>query len=110
MGLGYEELRRDNPDLVYCAITPFGEEGPLRDLPGSELVVQAMAEYTASLGRIGDPPVRVGADIASLNTGIFAAQAILAALFIAYEPATANASRSASSARCCICAASCGIR
>jgi crotonobetainyl-CoA:carnitine CoA-transferase CaiB-like acyl-CoA transferase len=81
MGLGYEELRRDNPDLVYCAITPFGEEGPLRDLPGSELVVQAMAEYTASLGRIGDPPVRVGADIAAMNTGIFAAQAILGALF-----------------------------
>jgi crotonobetainyl-CoA:carnitine CoA-transferase CaiB-like acyl-CoA transferase len=81
MGLGYEELRRDNADLVYCAITPFGEEGPLRDLPGSELVVQAMAEYTASLGRIGDPPVRVGADIAAMNTGIFAAQAILAALF-----------------------------
>jgi formyl-CoA transferase len=81
MGLGYEELRRDNPGLVYCAITPFGEEGPLRDLPGSELVVQAMAEYTASLGRIGDPPVRVGADIAAMNTGIFAAQAILAALF-----------------------------
>ena len=70
-----------NPSLIYCAISPFGEEGPLRDAPGSELVVQAMAEYTASLGRIGDPPVRVGADIASLNTGIFAAQAVLAALF-----------------------------
>ena len=72
---------RSNPRLVYCSISPFGEEGPLKDVPGSELVVQAMAEYTASLGRIGDPPVRVGADVASLNTGIFAAQAILAALF-----------------------------
>jgi formyl-CoA transferase len=81
MGLDYQELRRDHPGLVYCAITPFGEEGPLRDSPGSELVLQAMAEYTASLGRIGDPPVRVGADIAAMNTGIFAAQAILAALF-----------------------------
>ena len=80
-GLGYEDLSRDNPKLVYCAISPFGEEGPLRDLPGSELVIQAMAEYTASLGRIGDPPVRVGADIAALNTGIFATQAILGALF-----------------------------
>ena len=66
---------------IYCSISPFGEDGPLRDAPGSELVVQAMAEYTASLGRIGDPPVRVGADVASLNTGIFATQAILAALF-----------------------------
>ncbi len=78
LGLSYEQLQSSNPKLVYCSITPFGEEGPLRDAPGSELVVQAMAEYTASLGRIGDPPVRLGADIASLNTGIFAAQAILA--------------------------------
>ena len=80
-GLGYAQLRDANPKLVYCSITPFGEDGPLRDAPGSELVVQAMAEYTASLGRIGDPPVRVGADVASLNTGTFAAQAILAAMF-----------------------------
>jgi formyl-CoA transferase len=79
--LGYAQLRDANPKLIYCSITPFGDDGPLRDAPGSELVVQAMAEYTASLGRIGDQPVRVGADVASLNTGIFAAQAILAALF-----------------------------
>jgi formyl-CoA transferase len=81
IGLGYAQLRDANPKLICCSITPFGEDGPLRDFPGSELVVQAMAEYTASLGRIGDPPVRVGADVASLNTGTFAAQAILAALF-----------------------------
>lgn len=81
LGLSYTQLRSANPKLVYCSISPFGEEGPLRDAPGAELVVQAMAEYTASLGRIGDPPVRIGADVASLNTGIFAAQAILAALF-----------------------------
>jgi formyl-CoA transferase len=81
LGLSYAQLCAANPKLVYCSISPFGEEGPLRDAPGSELVVQAMAEYTASLGRISDPPVRVGADVASLNTGTFAAQAILAALF-----------------------------
>lgn len=79
-GLDYESLRA-NQRLVYCSISCFGEEGPLRDAPGSELVVQAIAEYTASLGRIGDPPVRLGADVASLNTGIFASQAITAALF-----------------------------
>jgi formyl-CoA transferase len=81
LGLGYERLSAENPRLVYCSISAFGEDGPLREMPGSELVIQAMAEYTASLGRIGDAPIRVGADIASLNTGIFAAQAILAALF-----------------------------
>jgi formyl-CoA transferase len=81
LGFGYNQLSATNPRLVYCAISPFGEHGPLRELPGSELVLQAMAEYTASLGRIGDPPVRLGADVACINTGIFAAQAILAALF-----------------------------
>jgi crotonobetainyl-CoA:carnitine CoA-transferase CaiB-like acyl-CoA transferase len=79
--LGHAQLREANPRLIYCSITPFGEDGPLRHASGSELVVQAMAEYTASLGRIGEKPVRVGADVASLNTGIFAAQAILAGLF-----------------------------
>ena len=81
IGLGHAQLREANPKLIYCSITPFGEDGPLRHATGSELIVQAMAEYTASLGRIGEKPVRVGADVASLNTGIFAAQAILAALF-----------------------------
>jgi len=81
IGLGYDDLAPANPRLVYCAISPFGEDGPLKDFPGSELIIQAMAEYTASLGRIVDPPVRVGADVASVNTGIFATQAILAALF-----------------------------
>jgi crotonobetainyl-CoA:carnitine CoA-transferase CaiB-like acyl-CoA transferase len=81
LGFGYSQLSSQNPRLVYCAISPFGEEGPLKDLPGSELVIQAMAEYTASLGRIGEPPIRVGADVACINTGIFATQAILAALF-----------------------------
>jgi formyl-CoA transferase len=81
LGFAYSQLSEHNPGLVYCAISAFGEEGPLKDLPGAELVVQAMAEYTASLGRIGDPPIRVGADIACINTGIFATQAILAALF-----------------------------
>ncbi|MGH7933457.1 MAG: CaiB/BaiF CoA transferase family protein [Candidatus Binataceae bacterium] len=81
IGVGYGDLKGDNPRLVYCAISPFGEEGPLKDQPGSELVMQAMAEYTASLGRIGEAPVRLGADVASLNTAIFAAQAIFGALF-----------------------------
>lgn len=81
LGLGYGDLQKLNPKLVYCAISAFGEEGPLRNLPGAELVIQAMADYTNSLGRTGEPPVRLGTDVASLNTGIFASQTITGALF-----------------------------
>jgi formyl-CoA transferase len=48
--------------------------------PAAELPVQAMAEYLSSLGRIGEPPVRLGADVAGMNTGVFACQAALAGL------------------------------
>jgi len=81
LGLGYETLRTLNPKLVSCAISAFGEDGPLRNLPGAELVMQAMADYTNSLGRIGESPVRLGTDVASLNTGVFASQAVTAGLF-----------------------------
>ena len=81
LSLGYADLQQVNPKLVYCAISAFGEEGPLRNLPGAELVIQAMADYTNSLGRIGEPPVRLGTDVASMNTGVFASQAVTAALF-----------------------------
>ena len=81
LGLGHHQLAADHPGLVTCSISAWGEAGPMRDLPGAELVVQAMAEYTRSLGRIGEPPVRVGADVANLNTAVFASQAVTAALF-----------------------------
>jgi crotonobetainyl-CoA:carnitine CoA-transferase CaiB-like acyl-CoA transferase len=79
-GLSYDDLTTEHPALIYVAVSAWGEEGPLADLPGAELPVQAMAEYLASLGRIGEPPVRLGADVAGLNTGIFASQAALGAL------------------------------
>ena len=85
MGLGYEQLEQDKdrkrPGLIYCAITPFGEQGPLRDMPGAEIVVQAMSEYWTALGNIGEPPERLGTDVANMNTGIFAFDSVLAALF-----------------------------
>ena len=81
LGLGYADLSQSQATLVYCAISAFGEEGPLRDQPGAELVVQALADYTHSLGKIGEAPVRLGTDVASLNTGIMASQAITAGLF-----------------------------
>jgi formyl-CoA transferase len=79
--LDYSVLTALNPRLVYAAISPFGESGPLRDRPGAELVVQALSDFTASLGALWERPIRLGADVAALNTAIVAVQAIVAALF-----------------------------
>ncbi|MCL0102275.1 CoA transferase [Dehalococcoidia bacterium] len=80
-GFDYETLAAINPRLIYCSMTAFGENGPFRDRAGSELVAQAMGEATSSLGAIGEPPIRIGADLASMSTGIFTFQGIVAALF-----------------------------
>jgi formyl-CoA transferase len=81
LGLDYESLSRTNPGLVICAISPFGEKGPMRDLKGSEVVVQGFADYFSSLGVIDGPPVRWGADVANLSAGTMAFLGILAALY-----------------------------
>ena len=79
-GLTYAELSALNPCLISCAITPFGEQGPMVNQPGSELVLQAVAGYTRYVGTPGGEPVRVGVDMAGINTGMFAYQGIVAAL------------------------------
>ena len=79
-GLRYEDLESVNPRLVHCCITPFGEDGPMANLPGAELPVQTMSDYTNSLGAIGEAPVRLGTDVANINAGGQAVQAIVAAL------------------------------
>jgi crotonobetainyl-CoA:carnitine CoA-transferase CaiB-like acyl-CoA transferase len=81
MGIGYEAIRQINQGLIYCSLSAFGDKGPLREHPASELVIQAMAEYCASLGAIGEAPERLGADVANLNTAVYAFIATLAAYF-----------------------------
>ncbi len=78
--LTYADLSPLNHQLIYCAITPFGEQGPMANQPGSELGLQAISGYTRYVGEPGAEPVRLGADIAGVNTGIMVYQAIVAAL------------------------------
>lgn len=79
--VGREELTQANPRLIHAAITAFGERGPLADRAASELVIQAMTEYCGGLGRVGGPPVRMGADVANISTAVYAFNSILAALY-----------------------------
>ncbi|WP_423746914.1 CoA transferase (plasmid) [Haladaptatus sp. SPP-AMP-3] len=79
-GLGYQTLREDNPGLVYCALSGYGEWGPDRDRPAYDLIMQAEGGLMSITGEADGPPVRVGVAIADIGAGMYATQAILAAV------------------------------
>ncbi len=76
-----DELLTPHAHLIKASISAFGPEGPMAEMPGSELVVQAMANYTAPLGVFGTEPNRVGADVAQMNGALYTAIGVLAALY-----------------------------
>ncbi|GAB7093599.1 CaiB/BaiF CoA-transferase family protein [Halolamina litorea] len=80
-GLDYESLREENPGLVYCSITGYGQTGPKAERPAYDLMMQAEAGMMSITGEEGRPPVRVGVAVADLAAGMYAAQSVLAALF-----------------------------
>ena len=77
LGLGYEEVGRDNPGLVWCSISGFGR-GP--DLPGYDFLVQAMSGLMSITGPAGGEPTKVGVALVDVLTGLYATGGILAAL------------------------------
>lgn len=80
-GLGYDDLREENPGLVYCKISGYGETGPHSERPAYDLVMQAEGGMMSITGEADSEPVRVGVAMADLATGMYATQAVLAALF-----------------------------
>jgi CoA:oxalate CoA-transferase len=80
LGLGAEALREAHPGLVYCSISGFGQEGPFKELPAYDLVVQAMSGLMAATGEEGGAPLKTGESIADLIAGLFASWSIMAAL------------------------------
>lgn len=80
-GLGYDDLAESNPGLIYCSITGFGEDGPYRDRAAFDVIVQSMAGLMSVTGHPGMPPARAGISAGDVVSGLYAAQAIGAALF-----------------------------
>jgi formyl-CoA transferase len=80
MGLGYDALAALNPALVYCSITGFGQDGPYRDRPGYDIIIQAMGGIMSITGEPEGEPMKVGVAIADVATGLFATIAVLASL------------------------------
>ena len=81
LGLGYEQLKALKPDLIYCAIAGYDTSGPEAKRPGYDLVIQGEAGLMALNGDAGMPPLKFGVAVVDMMTGMYAAQAVLAALF-----------------------------
>src|ERR1700752_68223 len=83
-GLGYEDLRKLNPRLVYCSVTGFGQTGPYADRPGYDFMIQGMGGLMSITGLAdgeeGAGPVKVGVALTDVMTGLHAVAGILAAL------------------------------
>ena len=83
-GLGYDDLRKLNPRLVYASVTGFGQTGPYRERPGYDFMIQGMGGVMSITGERDDlpggGPQRVGIPIADIMTGMYATIAICAAL------------------------------
>ncbi|WP_144640945.1 CaiB/BaiF CoA transferase family protein [Bordetella genomosp. 13] len=84
LGLGYEDLRKENPSLVYCSITGFGQSGPRAKQPAYDFMIQAMSGLMSITGEPdhlpGGGPMKIGVPMVDLITGLYATTGILAAL------------------------------
>ena len=79
-GLDYESLSFSNPGLVYCSISGFGQDGPRRDEPGYDFVIQAMSGFMALTGEPEGEPMKHGMSISDLFCGLYSTIAIQSAL------------------------------
>ncbi|MGF6372941.1 crotonobetainyl-CoA:carnitine CoA-transferase CaiB-like acyl-CoA transferase [Paraburkholderia sp. RAU6.4a] len=81
LGLGYDDLRAGRDDLIYCSISGYDHTGPEATRPGYDLVVQGEAGLMGMNGEANQPPLKFGVAVVDLFTGMYSAQAILAALY-----------------------------
>ena len=79
-GLSYADLKEQFPELVYCSISGFGQTGPNREKPGYDLLAQAYGGIMSMTGEPEGEPMKVAVGIADVMTGMYASNAILAAL------------------------------
>ncbi|MFN8773335.1 MAG: CaiB/BaiF CoA transferase family protein [bacterium] len=83
-GLGYDDLSKENPGLIYCSITGFGQTGPYKDRPGYDFMAQGMGGLMSVTGERDDlpggGPQRVGVPIVDIMTGMYASIAVCAAI------------------------------
>ncbi len=80
LGLGYEDVRKVNPKIIYASATGYGAEGPFKDRPGQDLLAQSISGLPWLNGRAGDPPIPVGLAVADIFTSTHLASGVIALL------------------------------
>ena len=80
LGLGYEEIEKSNPGIVYCSISGYGRTGPMADMPGYDLLIQAYSGLMSLTGEPDGSPLRIGFSLVDLFTGMMAYGTIVTAL------------------------------
>jgi len=80
LDLGYEELRTANPRLIYCSLSGYGSDGPYRNRPGQDVLVQSLSGLAHCTGTADHPPTLVGASLVDQHGAVLGALGILAAL------------------------------
>jgi crotonobetainyl-CoA:carnitine CoA-transferase CaiB-like acyl-CoA transferase len=80
LGLGYASFQDENPKLVYCSVSAFGQEGPRAEEGGFDLTIQAMAGVMSVTGEPGGAPVKCGVPLSDFCAGLYAAYAVASAL------------------------------
>ena len=81
LGVDYESLREHNDDIIYCAISAFGQTGPWQERPGYDLLIQGMSGIMEVTGEPDRQPVKVGLPITDLITGMWAGFGVMGALY-----------------------------
>jgi crotonobetainyl-CoA:carnitine CoA-transferase CaiB-like acyl-CoA transferase len=81
LGLGYTALKERRPSLIYASISGYGQTGPLRERPGYDAVMQGEGGWMGLTGEPDGMPMKVGASLADILTGMMACEGILAALY-----------------------------
>lgn len=84
-GLDYAATSAANPALVYCSITGFGQDGPRRNEPGYDFVVQGMSGFMALTGEPAGEPMKMGVSISDLACGLWSSNAVQAALLMRHR-------------------------
>ena len=80
LGLEYETVKKANPNIIYCSISGFGQDGPYQSRPAYDQIMQGISGLMSITGELGGEPQKVGVAVTDIGSGMWAAFAVMSAL------------------------------